>query len=71
MTEPRRGHSPSVVPSGAGFVGLLLRHRKPLMVGYLILLHALVYYSLTHGLFNALTHRTIQAGPCLPQPSSM
>jgi hypothetical protein len=35
--------------SGAGVLGLVLRHRKLLVIGYLGLLHFLVYFSLTHG----------------------
>jgi len=53
----------------AGVIGWILRHRKMLIMGYLVLLHMLVYYSLTHGLFGALTHRTVvtHAGPCVSQ----
>lgn len=53
----------------AGVVGWVLRHRKALTIGYLVLLHVLVYYSLTHGLFGSLTHHTVtheHREPCIP-----
>ena len=45
--------------SVAGVLGWMLKHRKGLMIGYAVMLHFLVYYSLTHGLWGALTHHTI------------
>jgi hypothetical protein len=60
---PHASNSGNVAPpnafSIAGVLGWILRHRKGLMVGYAVMLHFLVYYSLTHGLWGALTHHTI------------
>lgn len=43
---------PGVPPSAAALVGWLLAHRKALVGGYLALLHLLVYFALTHGVFS-------------------
>ena len=37
----------------AGIVGWVLAHRRVLIVAYLVLLHGLVYFALTHGIFSA------------------
>ncbi|KAK9814064.1 hypothetical protein WJX72_000201 [[Myrmecia] bisecta] len=47
QSEPGQGTLP-------GVVGLLLRHRKKLVVVYLVVLHALVYFALTHGVFGSM-----------------
>jgi hypothetical protein len=41
-----------------GALGLVLRHRKWLVIGYLALLHFLVYFSMTHGVFTH-PHHTV------------
>jgi len=37
----------------AGIVGWVLAHRRVLIAAYLVLLHGLVYFALTHGVFSA------------------
>ena len=37
----------------AGIIGWVLAHRRVLIVAYLVLLHGLVYFALTHGVFSA------------------
>ena len=48
-----------------GALGLVLRHRKWLVIGYLALLHFLVYFSMTHGVFTH-PHHTGTAIQCPP-----
>jgi hypothetical protein len=38
-----------------GAVGLVLRHRKALLVGYLLLLHTMFYLMATHRTHNTST----------------
>jgi len=39
-------------------MGWILKHRRALTIGYLVCLHLVVYYSLTHGLFGELSPHT-------------
>lgn len=41
-----------------GMLGVVLRHRMKLIVGYLVVLHALVYFALTHGVFKNIHYGT-------------
>ena len=41
-----------------GMLGVVLRHRMKLIGGYLVVLHALVYFALTHGVFKNIHYGT-------------
>jgi hypothetical protein len=55
-------------PSGgltmASVVGWTLAHRKQLVVGYLVVLHLLVYFALTHGVFSFSSYGTTTSAEC-------
>ena len=47
--EPKGGVRKGGMP---GLMGAVLRYRFHILGCYLLLLHALVYFALTHGVFN-------------------
>ncbi len=64
--EPGRGTLP-------GVVGWVLRHRRVLVIAYLVLLHGLVYFALTHGVFSRVhaSQCTMPAAGALSSGSTM
>ncbi len=53
----------------AGIVGWVLAHRRVLIAAYLVLLHGLVYFALTHGVFSAKEAPVCSPARCSQRPT--